>query len=177
MTRTTVISFLALTFGIGGALAAGVGLQDDADAYTVSAASVGKNGAEHNAAYLFQRADINDDGALDADEYASLAIVTAELSRLNGFVAVETEGGLVTAALPADYDAGLSRTARAEISALSRQEFYRAVGDDDLLDAAEFLDLENARFERADRNGDQKLTRNELVAFAADTARLKRNAA
>lgn len=171
MTRTTFISFLALTAGIGGALAAGVGLNDDA--YGPNATILDKAASVEHATLAFQRADLDKDNKLNADEYASLAIVTAELSRLNGFVAIETSSGVQIAELPERAAKALTPFQRAEVNALSRRAFYEAAGDDNRLDKSEFLTLHDTQFARADRNGDDRLIKTELTSYAITAAHLR----
>lgn len=126
--------------------------------------------AAAHAAAVFQRADLDRSGALDADEYAALAIVTAELSRLNGFIALGEDGAVV--ALPVAKTAALSRGERARVEAVARQAFYVAAGADAKLAAAEFAAAEAAAFDAHDRNGNGRLAQQELSAFAARQAQL-----
>ncbi len=167
MTRTSLISFFALTVGIGGALAAGVGLDRDDLA---PAATLDKQEAAIHAASVFARADLDNDNKLSADEYAALSIVTAELGRLNGYVTIEGVGDDRTIALPIAAPSAVSRAERARIEAVARSDYYANAGSDGVLSADEFVAMSDQRFEQADRNRNGALTRSELVAFAASEA-------
>ena len=171
MTRFSLISFLALTAGVGGALAAGAGLVDR-EAYGAQAAVLEKAAIEANATATFERADMNGDGALDIDEYASLSIVTAELSLLNGFFAIDTEAGAQTIDLPVAAPQAMSRLDRAQLDAIARREFYRIAGADSELSSDEFTAVKAQAFDAADRNANGELARAELAAYALGEAKI-----
>ena len=166
MTRTSLISFIALTVGIGGALAAGVGLESN----LAPATTLDKQEAAIHAASVFDRADLNKDNTLDTDEYAALAVVTAELTYLNGAVAFEGVEGEKSVTLPIASPSAMSRGERTRLDAVARAEFYASAGDDASLSADEFVAMSVARFDQADRNRNGTLTRAELTAFAASEA-------
>ena len=170
MTRTSIVSFIAITAGIGGALAAGVGLEDRA--YGDEIATLTAQEVETHAAAEFFRADVNGDGVMNADEYTALATVTAELSLLNGFVAFETGKSEETVALPFERPGALTRGERARIEATARNEFYTAAGSDGVLSAPEYKAFKVSRFSDADRNRNGKLAKAELRAFAAAEAKV-----
>jgi len=169
MTRTSLVSFIALTVGIGSALAAGVGLDSDLQG---NATTLEKAEASIHAASVFSRADINRDNMLDADEYAALSIVTAELSYLNGYIAFEGVQSEKTVALPVAAPGVLTRAERTRIEAIARNEFYSHAGEDAALSADEYVQLSNERFEDADRNNNGTLAQSELLNFAASQTRI-----
>ena len=132
--------------------------------------------ARMHAAIIFERADLDRSGALDADEFASLAIVTAELTRLNGFIAIETGGDDADIVpLPIEAPSALSAGERARVEAVARADFYAMAGEDARLTIDEYLGEKSAAFEAADRNRDGALVRAELAAFAAGEAMIVRS--
>ncbi|MEE2691889.1 MAG: hypothetical protein VX640_10160 [Pseudomonadota bacterium] len=157
--------------GVSAALASGLKTADYAYGGTVGMLSADQ--ARAHAETIFNRADLDRSGALDADEYASLAIVSAELSRLNGFIAIETGGDSANIVpLPVAAPSALSQGERARVEAVARSEFYVLAGDDALLTADEYLGEQAARFDAADRNRNGALAKGELASFAAREARL-----
>ena len=161
----------AVSIAVSASLASGAGLTQraayGADANILSAADAGAY-----AASVFSRADLDKSGALDVDEYASLALVTAELARLNGFVPIETGAEARIVQLPLKAPEAMPRMERARVDAVSRRNFYLAAGEDNLLSLGEFESEKTARFEQADRNRNGALTETELVSFAAKEAEL-----
>jgi len=170
MTRTSIVSFIAITAGIGGALASGIGFEDRA--YGDKVTTLTSQEIESHAASAFLRADVNSDGVMNADEYTALATVTAELSLLNGFVAFETGAEEETVALPFGAPGALTRGERARIEAIARNEFYTVAGSDGVATASEFRAFKSSRFFEADRNRNGKLAKAELRAFAASEAKV-----
>jgi hypothetical protein len=157
------------------AATAGVGLVTSADlepapAYGAAATALEARASARHAAEVFDRADLNNDGDLDAEEYEVLAIVTAELSRLNGFIGVDAEAGLRTVAVPRG-EPSLSGAEKARLKERAAAEFAAIAGDDQRLGADEYVTAELERFlaSDADRNG--VLTGVELSAYALAKAR------
>ncbi|MGF1545543.1 MAG: hypothetical protein ACFB00_13795 [Parvularculaceae bacterium] len=116
----------------------------------------------------FARADLNDDEALDVDEFRALARVSAELARLNGFIALEVDGEAYVApiAVEAGAPAALTRAERLRIDAVARRDFHLAAGDDQRLDRFEHRDAAARRFRDADANRDGVLRGREIDALA-----------
>lgn len=137
------------------------GPYDGASLRTLSEAEL----ADH-AGRVFSRADIDGNGALDADEYTALTVVTAELARLNGFVVVEKgeEAGVIE--LPTAQPASLPRSEHIRIAAVAQNTFYVFAGDDGRMSADEFAASQGALFQAADLNRNGKLARKELSVFA-----------
>ncbi len=127
--------------------------------------------ADH-AATVFHRADRNQDGALDADEYAALAIVSAELARLNGFIVIESEAGPARVTLAGFAPASLSAAEHARVDAVARNVFYLHAGDDGRLNEDEFTNAQQGVFDAADFNRNGVLRRGELEVFAQRQAML-----
>ncbi|NWG90998.1 MAG: hypothetical protein HXY21_00615 [Parvularculaceae bacterium] len=157
------------------AATAGISLVASADvkrasAYGAPASALEAGASARYAAAIFERADLNNDGDLDAEEFEVLAVVTAELSRLNGFVTVNVEGGVRTVAAP-HGDPSLSKAEKARLKIRAADEFAAIAGDDQRLGADEFVTAELERFlaSDADRNG--VLTGAELSSFALARAR------
>ena len=157
----------AATAGLGLIASADV---DRAPAYGATASALEAGASARYAAVIFDRADLDNNGELDAEEYEVLAVVTAELSRLNGFVAVDAEGGVRTVAVP-QGDPSLSDAERARLKTRAAGEFAAIAGDDQRLGDDEFVVAELERFlaSDADRNG--VLTGAELSAYALGKAR------
>lgn len=161
--KLAAAGFAALT-AVGASLVSSAKV-DPAPAFGAPATSLEAGAAARHAAAAFSRADLNNDGALDADEFSMLAIVTAELSRLNGFVAVDFNGGVRTVATPKG-DPSLSKAERARIEARAARAFGATAGEDQRLSGDEFVtaQLETFMARDADRNG--LLTDDELAAYA-----------
>ncbi len=163
--------------GVAAAIAAGAGLVQSADvagspAYGVPAVRHEAEATVRYAAHVFERADLSNDGALDQDEYSTLVIVTAELARINGFVAVDNFGGVKTIALPIEKEASLTDEERARLKNRAEREYAIAAGDDHRLSKDEYIGavLEQFLANDSDRNG--VLNRRELVAFALAQSKL-----
>ncbi len=162
--------------GIGVAIAAGAALASNHDAieaaYAPAPSAVMEDAAAAAAGRLFERADLNADGALDRDEYRALAIVTAELASLNGFVSLEIDGAARALPLPAGSPKSLSRAERVRIDAVASRAFHAASGADIVIDKSEFIAEARQNFRAADRNRNGVLNARELQTFAAATSRL-----
>ncbi len=167
MSRTTLFSLFALAAGVGGALAAGVGFEKEAED-CACIETLRYSDARLHAAVLFERADVDKDGALSSDEYAALNIVTAELTALNGYTVFVTADGDRVVSLP-EMKSRIEPQDRTFIEAKARGVFYAFANEDSKLSEAEFIDLETARFEAADRNRDGALRKGELEKFAGNT--------
>lgn len=125
-----------------------------------------------HAGNVFSRADMDENGALDADEYTALSVVTAELARLNGFVVVERQDKVGVIALPAAQPASLPRSEHIRIAAVARHTFYAFAGEDGRMSADEFAASQGALFQAADLNRNGRLARKELSIFAQRQASL-----
>jgi hypothetical protein len=160
-TRVFAASAFALAAaGIGVALASG-----DDSAYGAPTEKLEAARAYTTAKATFVRADRDGSGALDAHEYATLAVVSSELARLNGFVAVGEEPSPQIVLLPINAPQALSGGERARVDAVSRSRFYAIAGDDARITMDEYLSDQRSRFADADRNGDGALAKKELVAY------------
>ena len=122
--------------------------------------------AADHAGRVFDRADRDGDAALNVDEFAALAVVTAELAHLNGFVAVEVEDEVKTIALPASQPSALARSEHARIDAVARHAFYGFAGADGFLDRDEYIRMQSAVFEASDLNANGRLNKRELTVYA-----------
>lgn len=141
---------------------------DGRAATTLTRADVAKN-----ARLVFTRADADQDGLLNADEYAALSIVTAELAHLNGFIVVEKDGDdIATAPLPGSMHAALTGFEQARIEAVARNGFYAFAGDDGVMTEAEFAAAQDSLFDAADVNHNGALNRRELGVFAQRQAHM-----
>lgn len=166
--------FLVLP-GFAALLAAGAGLVHAASvetpaAYGPPATQLEAATVAATAKSVFSRADLDNDGILSRDEFLTLAVVSAELARLNGFVPVDYAGGVRTAALPrAD---AWDQVERARIEAAAERDYALFAGVDQRLSGEEFvaMRLESLTAADLDRNG--VLTGAELGRFAAIEARL-----
>ncbi len=159
----------AALVAVGVALAAA-----DRPAYGEPVARLSAADAREHADAIFACADQNRSETLDADEYAALAVVLAELSRLNGFVVLRSE--IEDRIVPLPFQTPeLTRSERTRIEAVARRDFYAAAGGDSQLSQAEYAEEQADRFADADRNRNGVLAAGELVAFAAHTASLDRS--
>ncbi len=163
--------------GVAAAIAAGAGLVNSAEvapapAYGAYANSIDLDIATRHAAGVFDRADLNNDGVLGEDEFTVLAIVTAELALLNGFIAVDVSDGVKVVAAPRRGKEELSSGDKASIKNRAEREFLIAAGDDLRLSKDEFIGANLERFlaSDADRNG--ALSGAELAAYAQAQSRL-----
>ncbi len=127
--------------------------------------------ADHASA-VFQRADRDQDAVLNADEYATLSIVSAELARLNGFVVIEGVEGPATLTLAGNAPSALSSAEHVRVDAVARSTFYAHAGDDGRMNEEEYARAQRALFEVADFNRNGVLQRGELEVFAQKQALL-----
>lgn len=160
------------------AIAAGAGLINSAaveppHAYGAPAIRLEADAAARQAARTFDRTDLNNDGALDDEEYTVLAVVTAELARLNGFVSVDINGEVRTVVLSNATPAFLTDTAKASIRDRASREFAYIAGDDERLMADEFVAAQLETFLASDGDRNAVLTGAELGAFAQRQSRLE----
>ena len=125
---------------------------------------------------VFVRSDRDLDNALDVDEFTALAVVTAELAHLNGFVAIDSAEGVSVIELPSVRPAALSPGEHARIAAVAQHVFYSFAGRDGKMDAEEFLSTQTSAFEAADLNNNGALKRKELRIFAQRQAALSTGA-
>ena len=166
--------------GVAAACVAGAALAatGPAPAYGDALARIDAETAGANAAYVFERADLDGSGDLDAREYAALSIVTAELARLNGFISVvEGDGAPRTAALPEGAARAMSPAERARVEAVAAREYHEVAGADGAVSKAAFVEAEMERFAAADRNRNGALRGAELDRFVQLTARLPQSGA
>ncbi len=164
--KSTLIAAFAAPSIVLTAIGVGPGASPDDRAYGAPVAQLTAEEARAHAGATFARADLDASGSLDADEYVSLVLVTAELSRLNGFVALAADGRDEVVSLPIAAPKALGVGERARIEAVARGEFYALAGSDSLLSAAEHAAEQARRFSAADRNRNGVLTRGELFSFA-----------
>jgi len=163
--------------GAAAAVAAGVSLVtsaavDPEPAYGAAAVSVEAEAVVREAISRFERADLNKDGALDEEEFAIMAIVGAELARLNGFVPIAMNGEVRTIPLGEARREPLTKAEKAMTAARAAREYRVIAGDDERVHVGEFVDAELEKFiaDDADRNGE--LSGVELASFAHRQARL-----
>lgn len=166
--------FLVLP-GFAAMVAAGAGLVHAASvektpAYGATATQLEAATVAVTAKTVFARADLDNDASLSRDEYLTLAVVTAELARLSGFVPVDYSGGARTAPLPRAEDWTSAERSRVEHAA--DRDYAAFAGDDQRMTREEFVAsrLESLTAADLDRNG--VLTGAELMRFAAIEARL-----
>ena len=120
----------------------------------------------------FERADRNDDKSIDADEFAALSIVKAELAHLNGFILIEGRDGPRRLELPFEAPAALGDGEHTRIDAVARHTFYAFAGADGVMNADDYIGFNEAIFTSADRNKNQSLSNIELKYFAGQQAQL-----
>lgn len=163
--------------GLAGAIAAGASLVTSAVVepapYGTPATKLEINAAGKQAARLFDRADMNKDGALDGDEYSILTVVSAELAQVNGFVAIEAGRGVEIIPIAIDAPAShLTNQEKALVRERAAREFRAIAGDDERLSADEFIGAQLEQFLSSDKNRDGVLAGGELSAFAFGQSRL-----
>ena len=107
---------------------------------------------------------------LTREEFLTLAVVSAELARLNGFVPVDYAGGVRTAALPRVDAWGPAE--RARIEATAERDYDLFAGVDERMSGEEFVAFRLEALTAADLDRNGVLTGSELVRFAALEARL-----
>jgi len=166
MTPILLKSVAALATVAGLAVNSGDAL-DASDAYEVrSLTQLTQSDVKTHAMHVFMRGDTNRDNVLDADEYTSLSVVTAELAHLNGFIVIETGDAYLTAPLPGVRHSALSQSEQIRIEAVSRKAFYVFAGDDGTMDISEFAEAQVSKFDQADFNSNGILAKRELFSFA-----------
>ena len=171
MPNGTIPAIAALTLTVSAALASGAGINQsnlNGDVLKLTRAE-----ASIHATQVFNRADLDKSGALDADEFASLSIVTSELAHLNGYIVVEGAGDTARSiALPIEAPVALETGERARVEAVARNTFYATAGADGLISEAEFVNAEVIKFNDADRNRNGTLAKKELARFAIGQAQI-----
>lgn len=172
MKSTLFAAFVAPSIALA-SVGIGPGVSGDR-AYGARVAQLTETEAAADAGAKFARADLDGSGSLDADEYVSLVLVTAELSRLNGFVALGADGRNEVVALPLDMPGAIGVGERSRVEAVARGEFYAAAGSDGLMSAYEHAAESARRFAAADRDRSGALSKRELEAFATREALFSR---
>jgi hypothetical protein len=174
-----VVGFIhkATLSGLAAALAAGAGIVTSASvttvpAYGAVAFAFEADAVARNANRVFDRADLNKDGALDIDEYQILAAVTAELANLNGFASFDAGEGVRIVEISKVSKSDLAANDKAAIRAKAVREFSYLSGDDERLAPDEFVTAEIERFIANDRDRNGVLTGAELAAFAMTQTKL-----
>lgn len=169
--RNLGLAGAAAMVAAGGSLLASAS-GDPSPAYDREATTLEAREIAQSASKTFDRADLNNDGYVSQDEYQILAIVTAELSRLNGFVAIDGASGVQKVGFGAPSNVDMpAMTKRAIISAAQRQ-YALLSGEDQKLTRNEFIDGDLETFIASDRDRDGVLTGDELLSFAAARARV-----
>ncbi len=141
-------------------------------AYGAAATRLEAAAAAAQAASAFERADLDNDGSLSADEYSILAVVTAELAHLNGFVAFDSGRGVETVAIARQAKPFLGAKDKARIKNRAAREYQLIAGDDERLSSDEFVTVQLERFLAADDDRNGVLAGTELAAFAGAQSRL-----
>lgn len=114
-------------------------------------------------AAMFERADADRNGWLDIDEYASLALISSELLRLNGGVEVAAfRQGVIPISVSSK---ALDRAQRNQLVQRSRIEFIMIAGEGFLLSGAELHNRTLSLFHQADTTKDKELHQSELENF------------
>ena len=126
--------------------------------------------ARLNADQMFDKIDINGDGAISIDEYASQAVVSASLSRFNGVVAID---GRKTyhIVLPAEATGRLANFEQTTIDAVARNEFHDHAGSDSVMDRREWITAQLNDFAEVDFDEDGVLRGPELEVYTLNIAR------
>ena len=171
-------SIITNTF-FGGIFAAAIALSTGENAgpdgpYNAQLDELTRAGAAVHSDTVFARADLDASAHLDADEFAALSIVTAELAQLNGFLSIE--GNADVAVIPVAAVSIHSSTEKVRLDAVARRKFYLFSGADGLMTMDEFRAWQIAEFEAADFNGNGRLTKKELDRFARRQAGLSTGA-
>ena len=161
--------------GFAAVIAAGAGLVHAASvepvrAYGAPAQQIEAATVAETAKAVFDRADLDNDGQISREEYVTLAVVTAELARLNGFVPVDYAGGVRTA--PAPQGAPWSAKERARVAASAEREYALYAGEDERMTNAEFVAARLEAMAAADLDRNGVLTGAEMLRFAASEARV-----
>jgi len=164
---------------IAAAIAASAGLWKEAapesaagPAYGAMITQLDASVVAEDAARRFERADLDNSGALDADEYATQALVTAELARVNHFAPMRIGMSVGKVALPASVPASVNAGEREAILRSSSIVFQTIAGDDRKISRQEFVGaaLEQMLASDMDRNG--ALTGSELSTFSMRQAKV-----
>jgi hypothetical protein len=141
-------------------------------AYGVEAAKLEAAAAATEAARLFGKADLNNNGYLDRDEYEILGVVTAELAQINGFIAIDAGQGVETVAVSRKGKRFLSDDDKARIEERALREFEMFAGDDERLAADEFVTAQLEQFLAIDTDRNGVLAGAELKSYAYARSRL-----
>lgn len=165
------VSGFAAAAAIGASLVSSASV-DPQPAYPMQASKLEAAAAAANASRLFDRADLDKNGALDREEHEILAVVTAELAQLNGFVSIDAGHGIETVAVARSGGQALDRSGKDRIRERALREFRLIAGDDERLTLDEFVDAQLELFlsSDADRNG--VLAGGELKSFGFAQSKL-----
>ncbi len=160
--------------GFAAAIVVGAGLVhaasiDPPSAYGARAVHLEAATVANTAKTVFDRADLDNDGELSPDEYVTHAIVTAELARLNGFVAVDYAGGVRIAPLPRSTPWSMEE--RARIEAAATRDYALFAGGDERMTGDEFVAARLEAMTAADLDRNGVLNGVELTRFASIEAR------
>ncbi|NHK27431.1 hypothetical protein FF098_005890 [Parvularcula flava] len=128
--------------------------------------------ARLNADNMFDKIDVNGDGLISIDEYASQAVVNASLSRFNGVVAIDGRQTFHIT-LPNEATGRLASYEQTTIDAIARNEFYAFAGSDSAMDRREWIAAKLNDFAEVDFNEDGRLSGPELEVYTLNIARFQ----
>ena len=163
--------------GLAAATAAGASLVSSTSvapqpAYGVAAATLEATAAASHAARLFDRADLDNNGFLDRDEYEILSVVTAELAQLNGFIAIDAGRGIETVQVARAGHGSLNETKKTRLKERALREFRLFAGDDERLASDEFVTVQLEMFLAIDDDRNGVLSGAELKSYAYAQSKL-----
>ncbi len=168
MKRTTVVMIATALTGFG-AVSFASSLATS-DAFGPSLTSVALEDTRLDADQLFSKIDMNKDGALSIDEYASQAVVRASLARFNKAVVIDGRATFHVQ-VPDEATNQIAAAEQTAIDAVARNEFYRISGNDASLDKSEWIQSRLTEFADADFDEDGQLRGAELELYALTIAR------
>lgn len=170
MKRTTGVLIATALTAFGAASFASTAALSEAFGPTKQAVAL--EDARLHADQLFEKIDIDRDGALSIDEYASQAVVVASLARFNGVIAIDGRE-TYNVELPEELNGRIGAVEQTAIDAVARNEFYKISGDDTILTKQEWMTAKMGEFAQVDFNDDGALKGSELEVFAMNIARYK----
>ena len=159
-----LIGMAAMGFGI-----ANVTRFAPEEAFGNKAVALQKVDVEKDAAVLFAKVDLNQDGRIDVDEYAAQKLVRASLARFTGVVVVDGQE-VQHINVPAKVVGKMAPHEQTTIDAIARSEFYQVSGDNAYLEKAEWLALSQLNFSEADFDRNNRLQGRELDFYALKVA-------
>ncbi len=136
------------------------------DAYPAAAERLSLADFSHASSRQFHRADLDGSGLLEQEEFVALAVVSAELARLNGFVALDGHKQLKVLDLPNEDNLAAPDLNRRRIEQSARAIYADlAFGGPGILESS-YVIAREVSFRKLDQDQDNSLSGPDLGRLA-----------